>query len=161
MTQEKIEVVKLITFGRGGDTLYFAKHSTCSGYGSPERPHAADFTAEHHSGYVVPDGTYAIDSRSAVDTDKGFHMAVSGPLVNVDLEAGKVERCPEPSSLLVAGVADNSYGGMLALQKAHRATAPEAPGPLDGVDIETYVRMWRDAGARIGRYHDYKIVWDD
>ncbi len=43
---------KLVTFGNGGDTVHFTRGCCSQGYGSPERPHAADPANKN-----IPDGT--------------------------------------------------------------------------------------------------------
>lgn len=143
--------VKLVTFGQGGDTVHYGRGHTCSGYGSPERPHAA-------LGEEIPDGTPVIDKRAAVGTPDGFSWVFRGPMVNVDLPDGEREDCPTPSPTLAAGL-EGGYAVMLARQTVARA-ASSAPGPLDYVSIAEYVRGWREHGARIGEYRGGKIVWE-
>jgi len=48
------KTVKLVEFGRGGDVVHYNRGSRCSGYGTPENPHAA-------KNEIIPDGTIAID----------------------------------------------------------------------------------------------------
>ncbi len=146
---------KLVTFGMGGDTVYYGAGCTGSGYGSPERPHAAE-------GKAFPDGTPVIDKRPAVENGNGTRQAISGPMVNVDLEPGEVDACPEPSPIFATAMlqdSGNQYGSLLALQAGARVTEAQY-GPLDSVDTATYVRLWREAGARIGQYIGGVIVWE-
>ena len=144
---------KLVQFGRGGDTVYYGDGSTGTGYGNPDRPHAADL-----SRHTIPDGTPAIDVRAAVETDEGMRWAIRGPMVDVDLSAGAVAPCPEPSPIFAVAVADNQFGTLLSDQRASRASG-ESRGPLDSVSIREYLAGWRDHGARIGCYRDGQIVW--
>lgn len=154
----KKHIAKLVTFGKGGDTVYYGAGCTGQGYGSPERPHAAEVRDTKE----FPDGTPAIDKRAAVDTDAGLKLALHGPMVNVDLQLGDVDRCPclEESivgqAMLAAG---NGYTPLVAGQMLARKVNATY-GPLDSVDTETYIRLWRGVGARIGQYRNGKIVWE-
>ena len=157
-------IVKFVSFGRGGDTVYFSRNERCSGYGDPERPHAADFTSEHKTDAIVPDGTPIVDVRSAVETDEGFSWAIRGPMLNPDLPDEEIDLCPslENSLMVHAMVAEpgNQFGALAAQQIVHKRTQ-STPGPLDSVSIAAYVQGWRDHGARIGHYENKQIVWDD
>src|SRR5262249_8926967 len=129
-----------------------------TGYGSPERPHAAELG----NATDFPDGTPVIDMNPAVDTDAGFTMAVQGPMVNVDLQPGETDACPNLETSIVANamLADgNSLGGLVAMQTLSRRLKTKY-GPLDHVDTLTYVGLWREAGARIGQYVKGQIVWE-
>lgn len=148
---------KLVTFGNGGDTVYFSAYCKCQGYGSPERPHAAQLSED----CIIPDGTPAIDKRAAVETDDGFRWAFQGPMVNVDLPENVVDCCPMPSPVFAAAMAETpGFGSMLASQFVH-GFGQETAGPLDSVSIGEYVNGWRDHGARIGYYKNGVIVWED
>lgn len=155
----KTQTPKLVTFGKGGDQVYYSRSCHSSGYGSPERPHAADFGA----GPFPPDGCPVIDKCPAVDAGKGTSLAIRGPMVDVDLEPGQVDRLQDLSgNLMVHAMASepgNQYGRLALMQMAARQTRQEY-GPLDHVDIATYVRLWRVAGARIGHYQFGRIVWE-
>lgn len=75
-----METVKLITFGRGGDTAHFSLVCIAQGYGTPERPHAT----RPREGRITPVGTPVIDMRPAVGTPEGYRHAILGPMVDVD-----------------------------------------------------------------------------
>lgn len=143
-------IAKLVCFGRGGDSVEYGGGCRGSGYGSPEKPHAA-----HPD--EIPDGTPVIDKRPAVDTAEGYSWVFKGPIVNVDLPDNVVDACPQPSAALAAGVAGNAYGSLLAMQAAH---AKPTPGPLDSVSTQEYIAGWRAVGARIGHYEKGVIVWE-
>ena len=149
-------IAKLVEFGNGGDTVYFAKGSRCEGYGSPENPHAA----APHDDLTIPDGTPAVDVRPAIETDDGYRWVFKGPLVNVDLPESEVDRCPQPDSLMACAMAGNEFGTLLALQECHRHSSPATAGPLDSVSTGVFVQGWREHGARIGHYQNGAIVWD-
>lgn len=146
-------VAKLVCFGRGGDSVEYGGGCRGSGYGTPERPHAAE-------GEVIPDGTPVIDKRAAVETEAGFAWVFKGPMCNPDIVDDEVIACPVPSDALVAGVSGNSYGTLLALQGVHKLASTE-PGPLDYVSVKRYVDGWREHGARIGHYEGGVIVWEE
>lgn len=150
-----MSVAKLVKFGRGGDTVHFGHGSTSSGYGSPENPHAA-------AGIEIPDGTPAVDMRAAVETPEGYAWVFRGPLVDVDLEDGEVDPCPELSGIMAGAImadSSNPYAGLLLTHQATRTSSPR--GSLDSVCIREYLAGWRAHGARIGSYQAGKIVWDN
>ena len=153
---ETLRIAKLVTFGVGGDGVELGKGSHISGYGNPDRPHAS----APSDTLMIPDGCPAIDMRPAVESGDGVKLAISGPMVNVDLADDDVDRCPEPSALMGVAMAGNAYGTMLAVQKVSRLADPVKPGPLDKVSVKVYIGLWRDAGARIGHYMGGSIVWD-
>lgn len=146
------KVAKLVTFGRGGDCVYYGKGCTGSGYGTPERPHAAD-----PSSHEIPDGTPVLDKRPAIDTAEGYAWVFRGPMVDVDLLDGQVDKCPAPGPILAAGVANNAYGALLAMHLA----STEERGSLDSVSIPEYLAGWVKRGAKVGHYEGGKIVWDN
>jgi hypothetical protein len=146
---------KLVCFGRGGDSVDWGRGCSSSGYGTPERPHAADM-ANRTDGQHIPDGCPVIDKREARDL---VRAAIMGPMVNVDLADDGVDRCPVPSAMMAEALAGNQYGTLVTAQAVHRATSA-APGPLDRVSTAVYVEFWRAAGARIGHYQAGRIVWD-
>jgi hypothetical protein len=129
-------IALLVTFGRGGDTVYCSDRYI-SGYGSPENPHAA----APNEGKIFPDGTPAIDVCKAVETNIGFRYAISGPLLDVNLHDGEINECPDPSPIF--------------------ASAVKLIGPLDSVGIVDYIRGWKEHGARIGAYKNNRIIWED
>jgi hypothetical protein len=149
MNDEK-PIVKLVVFSQGGDRV-LRTDGTCSGYGTPERPHAA-------AGEDIPDGTPAIDNRAAVETDTGFSWVFAGPMVDVNIPWGVVNKCPTPTPEMVAGM-QGVFSTLTGLQLAARQER-QAAGPLDMVSVEEYVNGWRDHGARIGRYQDGQIEWE-
>jgi hypothetical protein len=152
MAMDSKRTAKLVTFGKGGDTVYWGGHSTTSGYGNPDRPHAA-------AGEDIPDGTPALDTRPATDTDAGVSWVFKGPMVDPDLADGEGEECPEPSPVMAAGLS-GSFLGLLAVQITERAKGRKRAGPLDYVSVSEYVAGWRDHGARVGRYEGGAIVWE-
>ena len=153
---KKSRIAKLVCFGRAGETVHCGGGVTISGYGSPDNPHAA----EPGDGLVIPDGTPAVDKQDAVETSEGFSWVFRSPMVDVDLPDGGYAPCPTPSAIFAEAVSGNSFGGLLAAQSASRLS-DESRGPLDFVSVSEYVDGWRIAGARIGKYADGQIVWDD
>lgn len=148
-------IARLITFGEGGDVVE-CEDCRISGYGQPERPHAATPS----DSLTIPDGTPVIDKRPAIATPEGFRWVFCGPMVNVNLTDDVVEECPEPSPVMASAMAagGNEYGALLAL---HAAAPKDTPGPLDFVSVARYLAGWRDHGARIGVYQDGRIVWEE
>jgi hypothetical protein len=144
---------KLVTFGHGGDTVYYGHGTVGSGYGTPENPHAAT---------NIPDGTPALDKRPAIDTPAGYSFVFKGPMVNPDLDPGEVSKCPDLSdNIMVRAMLEtpgNQFGTLAALQMIHDKPTP---GPLDSVDTETYCQLWQNLGARRGVYQNGLIHWQN
>ena len=106
------------------------------GYGSPEKPHAANPAT-----VLIPDGVPAVDIREAVQTKEGFDWVFKGPMVDAALAPGQ---CRE----FVDGRV--KVGGMSVER-----------GPLDYVSVEEWVAGWRAHGARVGFYKNGSIVWEE
>lgn len=147
---------KLVKFGQGGDVVYLSGTSRISGYGTPERPHAAN-PAERN----IPDGTPALDLREAVQTKEGFSWGFRGPIVDVDLPEGEAKplQLTETDGPLAAGLSHNSevFAALIALQTAKG----KARGPLDSVSTAEYIAGWLRHGARVGHYEKGRIVWHE
>jgi hypothetical protein len=151
----KNEVAKLVKFGNGGDTIYYSKGSTCSGYGTPERPHAAE-------GKDIPDGTPCIDMREPCARSAGIKLSISGPMVNVDLAPGQVSRAGKITGIFAHAVTSepgNQFGQLINLHNSLEGKAEY--GALDDVAIDIYLALWRAVGARIGNYQDNQPVWQE
>lgn len=149
---------KLVCFGRGSDTVEYGGGCHGSGYGTPERPHASEIREGKE--LVIPDGTPVIDKRAAIETPEGYAWVFRGPMVNVDLPDGGFDECPQPSAIMAGAMAENSYGGMLAVHLGQKARGVER-GSLDHVSTREYVEGWKAVGARIGHYEGGQIVWHD
>lgn len=141
-------VAKFVSFGRGGDIVYYDGSSRCSGYGTPEKPHAA---------VDIPDGVIALDKRPALETPEGVSWVFKGPMVNPDIPDGEYDPCPEPSELFTSAVAGNSFGSLLTIHAASKGTR----GSLDHVSVAEYVDGWRKLGARVGVYSGGSIIWEE
>lgn len=145
----------LVTFGRGGYTIYYQPVSSetavsnmrTSGYSSPED----FFKGGHGSGKdAAPfEGCPVIDMRAAARTPSGVRMAISGPMVSPALTDSEVEKCPTPSPLLEEGLRNSPVGGLVDLAAKQRSAGVRA-GAFDLVSVPEYMRLWRQAGARIG-----------
>jgi hypothetical protein len=146
---------KLVCFGRGGDSVEYGGGCHGSGYGTPESPHAAAPSAT----CIIPDGTYAVDKRPALETAEGYSWVFKGPMCNPDIPDGECDPCPVPSDLFASAVAENEYGQLLTLNAAQKAAGHKRSG-LDSVSIAEYVQGWREHGARIGQYVNGQIVWE-
>lgn len=153
-----IRIAKLVCFGDGGDTVECGNRCHISGYGSPERPHAA----EPKGDLIIPDGTPVIDKRPAVATEEGFSWVFRGPMVDVDLADGDCDACPQPSPIFAGAILEsgNGFAPLLAQHAVSRARG-EARSGLDHVSTREYVEGWRNVGAHIGHYQGGAIVWDN
>lgn len=150
MTYPKQHVAKarLVVFGRGGDTVHLSRDCTVYGYGTPDRPHAAEPRPDRE----FPDGCPVVDVRNA-----DLRWALRGPMVDVDLGDDEIDPCPVPSAALREGVT-GGFATLLALQEAHNSPSP---GPLDSVSIRVFVEGWKRHGARVGEYRGGCIVWHE
>lgn len=164
---------KLVTFGKGGDVVYWSANEKTSGYGTPENQHAGSRLGPNES---IPDGCPVIDKRGSIDAGPGIRLTIGGPMVNVDLADGEVDACPDLNGSIIAAAVisepGNEFGTLARIHNASRARRAlasahntsehrEAPGPLDFVSAAEYVRLWRNVGARIGAYQNGVIVWED
>ena len=141
----------MVVFGRGGDTVYYSSHCTGTGYGTPENPHAAQ---------DIPDGVPVVDIRPAVDTPEGFRWVIIGPLVDVDLPDGQVEKCPGITPAFLDSL-EKPYKTMAILHGIHtHSRTRNGPGPLDKVGIKQYIQGWKRHGAKVGVYRDGVPVWE-
>lgn len=145
---------RLVSFGKGGFTVHYADGSLMRGYADPD--HCPEIAR-------CEDGTRVIDKRPAVATTAGVRWALCGPLVDVTLRRGQIERCPDPRRTTMGNAmeadAENPYAPLLMLQAGSR-DAGATPGPLDRVGIEEYVRGWQRHGARIGQVIGGEIRWE-
>lgn len=150
------EVIKLVCFGQGGHTEYVGRHGsyrnvTISGYDKPDN-WKVDETRDY-----IPDCP-VINKRDAVETIDGHAWVFLGPMVDVDLEPNAVDKCPNPSPIFAQAVAGNQFGALLALQVV---ADRKKPGPLDSVDVQTYIQGWKKHGAKIGKIQNGSIVWEE
>lgn len=151
----RAKIARLVTFGEGGDVVE-CEDCRISGYGRPERPHAATPSAS----LIIPDGTMAIDKRPAIATEEGYRWVFRSPMVNVNLTDDEVSECPTPDPIFASAMAEsgNEFGVLLAM---HAAAPKTEPGPLDFVSVARYAAGWRDHGARIGVYQNGRIEWEE
>lgn len=149
---------KLLHFGKRGHTLHGSNVSS-QGYEDPEsfvKPyhwwaHPKDQMSLHWGGWVIPEsGIPVVDVRAAVETDAGYSWVFKGPLLDVDIADGEIERLPDVSPFMLPAV--EAYGQVGALAETIKARRTAKAGPLDGVGIADYVQGWREHGARIGRF---------
>lgn len=164
----------LITFGRGGHTVYFApqeQHGATtrqrtSGYRSPEnffaeRPsHRPDGPVSRDYDPMDFQGCPVIDMRAAAGTPAGVRMAISGPMVEPGLADREVAKCPVPSAMLAEGLGATGFAPLVALNEVQRANNVRA-GSLDTVSVPEYIRMWRMAGAKIGAVRGVAIQFEE
>lgn len=162
---------RLVTFGRGGFSVYFGRHkdgelsysqSVLSGYDDPQdffqarKWWAHDYKTIRDSAQY--EGVPFIDMREAVESGDGYSWAIKGPMVNVDLEPETCSPCPQPDALMVAGIAGNpdpTFATLLVLNAATRATGR---GCLDSVSIPEFVAGWKAHGATVGTIQDGKFI---
>jgi hypothetical protein len=161
-----MSLAKLLTFGKGGHALYLARDgggcsgsACCQGYESPEsfvKPyhwwaHPPEQISYHWGNYTIPpEGVPVIDTNSATDTKEGRAWSFHGPMVDVDLPDGEIDRLGDVSPIMGPAVAAFGMTAMVAENKA--AVQSKKAGPLDSVAIPEYIAGWRDHGARIGRF---------
>jgi hypothetical protein len=158
------QIAKLLHFGKRGSTLHYShqgyRHCESQGYEDPEswvKPFhwwtdpPEKMSLHWHDVEIPAAGIPVVDVRDAVDTPAGHSWVFNGPLLDVDLPDGAVDRLPEVSSLLALGVAGNSFGTLLADHRRTKQTQDR--GSLDTVSLSEYVAGWREHGARIGRFY--------
>lgn len=156
----------LISFGLGGhgieitDTLREGSRTKgrISGYDSPEsfeRSLVRGDKKEYPPLAHVP----VLDKRPALRTNPV--LGIKSPLVDVELEAGKVERLDASAARSMLPGLSGGFEVLAALAIANDGK-PE-PGPLDSVSLADYLEWWRSRGARLGRMdgEGLHIVWQD
>lgn len=154
--QREEKAPRLVTFGRGGHGIEFAgncRHE--SGYDRPENffgPRkwwAHDYTTQRDASQF--EGVPWVDMRPAVETSAGFSWAYRGPLVNVDLPPGGINRLGAVDPIMGRAMVESGgeFGALLIMQAAARLEKVAA-GPLDYVDVWTFCAGWKKVGARVG-----------
>lgn len=163
---------KLVTFGLSGHTVYFGRTdygngcygtSRLEGYDDPDSFLAPSrwWTDDYAT---TPDlrqleGVPFVDVRAAIETPAGRSWVFKGPMPDVDLPEGEIDRCPEPSPMLALAVSENAFGTLLSLAHAHRHSSnAKAPGPLDSVPIAEYLAEWKAHGATVGHIRNGQFV---
>ena len=149
---------RVLSFGKGGHTIYYSGHGTCSGYCDPE----SFINRDNHSDEVWPsDGVPVVDMRSAVDTKEGWSWVFKGPMLDPDIKDGEVDKCPALEPFHV--VAFSGFGSALLAGVSSQLTKERA-GALDSVSTKEWVEGWRNHGARVGRCfvkdNQTTIVWE-
>lgn len=146
---------KVVSFGAGGFTVYFesvplgpnsSQKSKLSGYDSPD----SFFRGERGECPADYEGVPFVDMREAVKGAEGFRHALSGPMLDVDLPPGAVDKFTMPEGWLATCICEVSsqFGAMLALHLVSKRES--APGALDYVSLPEWCALWKKAGARVG-----------
>ncbi len=146
---------KLIVFHRSGYTAHFSSGHHQTGYDTPEsfflpsKWWAHDWTTTRDAAQC--EGVPWVDLRKAVESESGRKWVYVGPLVNVDLPIGEVDRLTGPDALMAVAFSQSSgeFATLLALHAVSRNKG-EVAGPLDGVSILEYCDGWKNHGADIG-----------
>ena len=142
----------MIDFGLGGHGIEFGAHSRLSGYENPEsfqeRYAKGDYKEYDLGGAVVIDKRIPVTERPS--------LALSMPMVNVDLPKGETEpftdKARESARYMIPGLGGSFQTlALLAQDKTYSG--------LDYVSLDIYASLWRKAGARIGRFTGGRIVW--
>jgi hypothetical protein len=133
------ETPKLISFGLGGHRVILSSTTHVSGYETPETIlesyHWWAHPETHRTYHINPklaEGCPVVDKREAVKTKAGQLWVYEGPIIDVDLE-------PNERTFFIG---------------------KENPCGFDSVGISTYLRGWREVGARIGMISDGEIIWE-
>lgn len=143
----------LVSFGLGGSGIEFMPEgeqgnitSHQSGYSSPD-----NFFGDNREGNF--EGVPVIDKKEAVR--KNPSLAITMPMVSTKLKDDEVNECPEPSDVMLFGL-----GGAFKALAIRKKVDKQFSG-LDMVSIKTYIRLWREQGARIGVIKNKKFVWEN
>lgn len=100
------------------------------------------------------EGGWVVD-KSGVPAVVGRRQTLSGPMFDVTLAAGEVDRCPQPSSIMLDGL-EGVFGEL-----AQRRADDEQWSGLDTVAVDVYAAGWAKVGARVGRKRGEIVVWED
>jgi hypothetical protein len=150
---------KLVFFGEGNTVVeYDGCHE--SGYDKPEAFFALDHW--HYDSFLKYrdpkhwEGVPWIDKRACIKTIKGFSWFFKGPMVNVKLQPGEIDKLPEVDPWFAKAMHPTNQA-LLAIGKSTAKT--QKAGSMDMVDVATYVRGWVEHGAVAGFIRDgYFIV---
>ena len=92
-------------------------------------------------------------------------FVVRGPMCDTSLEDDEVSSLSDDditNSLFAQAVMSqpgNGFGDMLKLDAAQKK-AGRKYSSLDQVSMKEYCRLWKEKGARIGRFFNGEIVWE-
>lgn len=171
------DIWKLISFAATGTVELKTEHGSHAHLsGTPSDPEWflrashwwADPPGEMHyewDRYEIPeDGVPVLDKRAALKTEAGSAWVFSGPMIDVDLQDGQVDRLGDVSPLMAPVIA--AYGMAGCLAQTWKAQAKGQAGSLDNVSVAEYIRGWVDHGARLGRFYlnrdgTGRIEWAD
>lgn len=153
--------VALITFGRGGHTVYYLPEqryggtveSKTEGYDDPETLQSrwTDDYAEHQ----LENGTVpVIDLRARVEAPGGVALVIEAPLVKPGLE--ETERFSD----LPADFAEPIMAAGFGMTGLVTAARKKKYSGLDFVPVAAYVDYWRENGARIGSWDGTSYAWE-
>lgn len=117
-----------------GIEYFQGSHGGC--HGNPYTYNPAEYVKK------LAIGGFYIDKTSCSDANlvKGV---ISGPMVSLELKRSEIDKCPEPSDIMCAGL----QGGFktLALTKKFNKNW----SGLDSISLIDYAEFWLDLGAKV------------
>lgn len=91
-------------------------------------------------------------------------FVVRGPMCDTKLADDEVSEMPDISNSCFAQAVmsqpGNGFGDMLRVAEAQKK-AKTKYSSLDSVSMKEYCRLWKEKGARIGRFLNGEIVWEE
>lgn len=107
------------------------------------------------------EGAWVCDKYECED----IMFVVSGPMCDTSLGDEEVKEFSEnledsPFAQAVMSQPGNGFGDMLKLDAAQRKAGKQQYSSLDQVSMREYCRLWKEKGARIGRFFNGEIVWE-
>lgn len=150
----------MVQFGPAGHTVHYPS-SRLTGYESKATFFATSkWWAHDFADRLDPEayeGLPYIDTTGMEDEDRA-HMAIKGPMVDVNLGEGQVDRAPAVSEAMKAGL----EGLFSTLAKvADQQRKQDMLGSLDHTDTATYMKLWKHFGAEVGFIRKGKFVPDE
>lgn len=139
------KIARLVMFGLGGHVVEYTNNSKLQGYDRPETWRCEPEEADLFEGCAVVDGRAMFEREP--------RLAVSLPMADARLFDDECEPCEEVSDVMLAGL-----GG--AFKSLASMTRVEGFRGLDKVSVETWVRLVRERGARVGVVKDGRIEWE-
>lgn len=106
------------------------------------------------------EGTMVID-KSDIPVDRLTTLVVKGPMFDPTLAPDEVDRFGDKETLadiMLPGLQGGYFAaGVLSLVEKSEG---DRLGSLDGVGLDIWVALWREAGARIGMVQNGEVVWE-
>ena len=151
----KKEQAVLMFFGLGGHHVSFKVSGggqfdvnyTLSGYYKPD-----NFKINDNEKARNYEDCLVINKRNVLKNNP--MLAISAPMMNVNLKDDDIDPCPNPSALMVWGL-EGQFKTLANLKRSNK----EYTG-LDSISPKAYFEFWKSKGCQTGIIKNGQIIWD-